>query len=151
MKLVPVTIRYSCGAIIKDRVSLDPTTREVHFSSRLTVIFLEMAKTEAAPFISISLSGHDFSVVQGSDGKHILAREKDRIHVEGFRSIFAPNRPQRHSNGHLAHLLSVASLAGACWSAASVTNWNLAAVEDVASFLICAALLGIAGFYCKRD
>jgi hypothetical protein len=151
MKLVPVTIQYSCGTIINDRVSLDPATREVHFSSRLTVIFLEMAKTEDAPMISINLNGRNLPVVHGSDGELTLGSESDRMRVGALRSIFQPNRRQRHANGHLAYLLSIASFAGACWSASSVTTWNLTAAADVASLLVCATLLGIVGLYCKMD
>lgn len=151
MKLVPVSIRYSCGTIIADRVSLDLETRAVHFSPRLTVMLLEMAKTEDAPMIWISLNGRNLPVVRGSDGELILGSESDRRHVGALRSILHPNRRQRHANGHLAHFLSIASFAGACWSASSVTTWNLTAAADVASFLVCATLLGIAGFYCKID
>lgn len=151
MKLVPVTIRYSCGTIINDRVSLDLETRAVHFSTHLTVMLLEMEKTEAAPMISISLNGCNLPVIHGSDGKLTLGAESDRMHVGALRSISHPNRRQRHANGHLAHLLSVASFAGACWSASSVTTWNFIAAADVACFLVCGTLLGIAGFYCKMD
>jgi len=151
MKFVPIRIRYSCGIIIDDRVSLDLETRAVHFSPRLTVMLLEMAKTEDAPMISINLNGRNLPVVHGSDGKLTLGSESDRMRVGALRSIFQPNRRQRHANGHLAHLLSIASFAGACWSASSVTTWNLTAAADVASFLVCAALLGIVGLYCKMD
>ena len=152
MKLVPVEIKYTCGTTIYDRVSLNVQTCEVHFAPRLTRILREMENTEPAPVITIDIGEQSFPITRDDNGRHIvLAHAKHSSKPGAFRSITTPNRAQRHLNGRLVHLLSVASLAGAIVSAYSVSTWNASSAADVASYAVSAMLLGTVGFYCKMD
>jgi hypothetical protein len=126
--------------------------REVQFSPRLTEILRVMEITEALPVMTVEVDGGTFPITTDAKGHHLLdARANHSTKLGMFRAFTTPNRAQRHLNGRLVHLLSVASLAGAIASAYSVATGNASSAAYVVSYLVCAMILGAAGFCCKME
>jgi hypothetical protein len=153
MKLMKAKLEYTCGTTIIDRVWLNVQTLEVLLPPRLTAVMNEIEKTEPPPAFSIECNGRSLAVVIDATGS-FFAKNDDITAAVGrgaLHSFAFPSKDQRLLNGRFAHMLSVASLAGALVSVFSATGWNIRSVTDTASYLLSAVLLGAAGFYCKRE
>jgi hypothetical protein len=153
MKLMKAKMEYTCGTTIIDRVWLNVQTLEVLLPPRLSAMMNEMEKTEPPPAFSIECNGRSLAVTADATGSFFV--NNDDITATVRRSVLHsftfPSRDQRLLNGRFAHMLSVASLAGALVSVVSATGWNIRSVTDTASYLLSALLLGVAGFYCKKE
>jgi hypothetical protein len=153
MKLMKAKLEYTCGTTIIDRVWLNVQTLEVLLPPRLTVVMNEIEKSEPPPAFSIECNGRSVAVAVDATG--LFFAKNDDLAAAVRRSVLHsftfPSKDQRLLNGRFAHMLSVASLAGALASMVSTTDWNIRSVTDTASYLLSALLLGAAGLYCKKE
>ena len=145
MKLAKVKIEYSSGTTIMDRVTLDPTTGQVHLAPRVHGLLCKMEESECSPSFTLEYMGYILPVTNVGGRYAVTIPAGPRA---GWRQIVhaikTPTKDQRQQNGRLLHTLSAASIVGAVGYAHSAASWDLLTAVNT----IALAALGLVIWYC---
>jgi hypothetical protein len=148
MKLAKVKIEYSSGTIIVDRVTLDPTTGQVHLAPRVLGLLSKMEESECSPSFSLEYKGFVLPVA-AMKGEYQVSIPADSGSGFGkvLHAIAVPSREQRQQNGRYLHTLSAASVGGAAasWHSALGQGWEAFALP--AFLAVAGVLLWYAGIW----
>ncbi|SAK60960.1 hypothetical protein AWB79_02757 [Caballeronia hypogeia] len=77
MKLAKVKIEYSSGTTIVDRVTLDPTTGQVHLAPRVLGLLNKMEESECSPSFSLEYKGDVLPVNMTGNGGYVVSIPPD--------------------------------------------------------------------------
>jgi hypothetical protein len=148
MKLAKVKIEYSSGTTIVDRVTLDPTTGQVHLAPRVLWLLGKMEESERAPSFTLEYKGYVLPVTAHPDGTYVVPIPRDMGPGLGDRlyAIANPSKDQRQQNGRYLHTLSAASIGGAVGYAHSSAAWDGPTVVGTAALVGLGVVLWYAGF-----
>ena len=152
MKLAKVKIEYSSGTTILDRVTLDPTTGQVHLAPRVLGLLNKMEESECSPSFSIEYKGAVLPVNTVGDGGYVVTIPPEP--GPGLRrllhAVATPSKDQRHQNGRYLHTLSAAAIGGAVGYAHSASSWDSLTIAGTSALAALGVVLWYAGHYVMK-
>ncbi|KMQ81064.1 hypothetical protein BPMI_03201 [Candidatus Burkholderia pumila] len=105
MKLVKVKVAYTCGLMIVETASVDPTTGELFLPPRLTGLMSQIEASECPPVFTLDYNGYPIHVHPNGAAEYAVTLPvgKGSIWRQFVDSIVYPREIQRHQNGRLIH------------------------------------------------
>jgi hypothetical protein len=153
MKLAKVSVEYTCGLTLVDKMSFDVARRAESIPPRLGRLMGVMKDNDCSPTLTMEYEGYFGTSNRGARWQ--LLRDVDVSEWPAgaavVNSIAFPTKEQRQQNGRLLHTFSAAYVIGAFGYVNAVTRWDAMTVFNAVSLVVLGVIFWYVGFLHMKE